>query len=817
MFRKLWLKVAGRSTRQGKGLPARPARRVRPSLEALEPRYAPANLTVTTGADDGPGSLRAALTTANGNGQDDTITFDPAVTAVTLTSASLAITEPNFAVTLNGGQGNGVTVARDANAPAQFRIFNIAANVTATLANIHIMGGRAFGASGGGLLNEGRLTLRNLSLTDNRNPADPAQPFLFNPGGAIVNETAGVLALENVTVSQNRSSGGAGAISNAGTLTLADTEFSSNEAAFNGGAIDSAGTLTATNVSFVNNIAGSGGGAIINSGTLTIINGTFSGNRANEGGSALLNTGTALLRHATVTGNRANSTGGGLGSDGALSTGAGFGGPAGTLTIHNSIVAGNVTGTGTTPRDFDTTPNAVNPAAASSNNLVGDAASAGGLQNNVNGNLVGVNGAGVRDVTTVLAPLTTLNNTVLDHHPLAANSPARDAGSNAQALNAAGQPLTGDAIGNPRTANNVVDIGAIEAVQLRPGQVALANATLSIGEAGGTLAVPLTRTGGSDGSVAVSYTVAVPTTLRPRDQATPGADFQVALTGTITFAAGQTSQQLSIPITNDNLVEMDTESFVVRIQNPTGGATLGAVVETTVAIQDNDLPQVADAPRDEARLRTAAELFGKSLEHYRDFVIAAYRRYLNREPDANGLQFWVGLMQLYESSRHAQGLRQEQIEAGFLDSPEYKTRNGGAAVGETWIRAIYRDLLGREAEPGGLNFFLNQLRSGISPSQVALMFTTSLERLRNRVADTYRTLLDREPDLQGLNFWVGTFQAGGTTEDIVSGFVSSPEYYSRANRGGNNPAKWTRSAYIDVLFRPASTSEFTFWLNFLRG
>src|SRR5581483_11942217 len=123
-------------------------------------------------------------------------------------------------------------------------------------------------------------------------------------------------------------------------------------------------------------------------------------------------------------------------------------------------------------------------------------------------------------------------------------------------------------------------------------------------------------------------------------------------------------------------------------------------------------------------------------------------------------------------------------------------------------------LLGRDADKVGVDFWLSQLNAGVPPQQIALGFTASDERLRNRVADTYRRLLDREPDSAGLEFWVSVFKQGGTTEDIVSGFVGSPEYYFQ-KRGLGNPARWTREAYLDVLFRPATVDEFKFWLGFL--
>ena len=100
---------------------------------------------------------------------------------------------------------------------------------------------------------------------------------------------------------------------------------------------------------------------------------------------------------------------------------------------------------------------------------------------------------------------------------------------------------------------------------------------------------------------------------------------------------------------------------------------------------------------------------------------------------------------------------------------------------------------------------------------MALGFTTSLERLQNRVSATYVTLLERPADGDGLKYWVGIFNAGGTTEDINSGFVGSFEYYNKKTGAAGNPDRWVREAYLDILFRAAQVSELTYWSNFLNG
>lgn len=344
------------------------------------------------------------------------------------------------------------------------------------------------------------------------------------------------------------------------------------------------------------------------------------------------------------------------------------------------------------------------------------------------------------------------------------------------------------------------------------GQLALSGVSFTVSEADGTLVITIVRSGGTAGAVAVDYTIAVPDALKQRQKATPGVDFTAPLTATVAFGPGETSKSLNIAITPDDLVE-DDEVFTIGLANPTGGAVLGTPAGASVVIRDDDLPSVGNRAVSSQVLESAAQGFGKSEEHYRDFVQKAYARFLNRAPDEQGFQYWVSLMKLYEDSKHTAGLRQENIEAGFLNSVEYKSRYGG--IGEAWIRGIYKDLLSREGEKGGIDFWMTALANGGTPAQVALGFTASEERLRNRVGDTYQTLLDRAADNAGLEYWVALFKSGFTTEDIVSGFVGSPEYYNKPDRGAGNPANWVRSAYLDVLFRPAARSEFTYWLAVL--
>ena len=66
--------------------------------------------------------------------------------------------------------------------------------------------------------------------------------------------------------------------------------------------------------------------------------------------------------------------------------------------------------------------------------------------------------------------------------------------------------------------------------------------------------------------------------------ATTGADYQTA-NGTLNFAAGQTSQQLTVHVNGDLLDEID-ETFFVNLTNPSN-ATL-ADAQGLGTITDND-------------------------------------------------------------------------------------------------------------------------------------------------------------------------------------------------------------------------------------
>src|SRR5438552_8537751 len=130
-------------------------------LEPLEDRSVPATFTVTTLADAGAGSLRAAIAQANTDATPDTIVFDPSVRggvvaletpdpATTATTSAQKLAGPSALVVTTPVtiQGTGETISRQA--ADAFRLFQVTTTGTLTLQNLTLTGGLARGSDGNG-------------------------------------------------------------------------------------------------------------------------------------------------------------------------------------------------------------------------------------------------------------------------------------------------------------------------------------------------------------------------------------------------------------------------------------------------------------------------------------------------------------------------------------------------------------------------------------------------------------------------------------------------------------------------------------------
>ncbi|HEY2586797.1 MAG TPA: hypothetical protein VGI81_13720 [Tepidisphaeraceae bacterium] len=339
------------------------------TAELLEGRVLLSTYVVTNLNDAGPGSLRDAIARANQSGGADAVGFSHKLAGmIVLTSGQLEIGDD---LTIRGPGASALTVSGS----NQSRIFEVDANVTAAISGLTLAGGHplGFGIGGGGVLNNGMLTLTDSTLANN---------FAGGPGGGIDNTGNGTLAVNRCTLSVNSAGGGGGGIENDGNLivtgstfssnlagtfdptgggitnygvaSVADSAFSRNQGGYGAGVANPAGTLAVARCWFANNVAANQGGGIYTLGMLSVSDSIFVGNSARHtGGGVDIENGTATLFNTLVALNSADQ-GGAIEIDNGTATlsysivfgnqsavGSGIDSGNGTVTLYDTLVAGN--------------------------------------------------------------------------------------------------------------------------------------------------------------------------------------------------------------------------------------------------------------------------------------------------------------------------------------------------------------------------------------------------------------------------------------------------------------------------------------------
>ncbi|MEH2391723.1 MAG: PA14 domain-containing protein [Nostoc sp.] len=112
--------------------------------------------------------------------------------------------------------------------------------------------------------------------------------------------------------------------------------------------------------------------------------------------------------------------------------------------------------------------------------------------------------------------------------------------------------------------------------------ITLGSSSTTVNEGSGSVTITLLRTGDLSSTSSIKYATIAGTATAGIDYGSEGTESA----GTLIFAAGQSSRQISIPINDDSLAEPD-ETFNFVIDQP-GGATLGLQRTIGITIQDND-------------------------------------------------------------------------------------------------------------------------------------------------------------------------------------------------------------------------------------
>jgi hypothetical protein len=218
-------------------------------------------------------------------------------------------------------------------------------------------------------------------------------------------------------------------------------------------------------------------------------------------------------------------------------------------------------------------------------------------------------------------------------------------------------------------------------------------------------------------------------------------------------------------------------------------------------------------------------------------IIRLYLGYFGRRPDDAGYRHWRRAL--------LSGVGLIEISDRFAASSEYLDRYAGSTDAE-YLDRVYLNVLGREADPEGRDYWLDQLASGVARSRVTLAITESPELIaisgtpppgdgpgggaapvpeppdegdpgstgdQDLVAQILRLYLayfGRPPDEAGLAYWTDQRRKGASLSTVSASFAGSDELTARY--GGTSDAGFVGLVYANVLDRAPDAGGQAYWI-----
>lgn len=352
--------------------------------------------------------------------------------------------------------------------------------------------------------------------------------------------------------------------------------------------------------------------------------------------------------------------------------------------------------------------------------------------------------------------------------------------------------------------------------------IQLSAAIYTASEGDGSATITIARTGDTSGASSVSYSTSDTAGLQNCNVANGIASSRCDYTtvvGTLSFAAGETSKIIHIPLVDDSYAE-GAETFTITLSNAVG-TSLGSPATATITINDNDGANGANPISGSAYFIR---------QHYMDF--------LGREPEPAGLQGWLNIFnncgttvptpcdrtevssdfyrsdefqqrgffiyRFYETlgriPHYAEFIPDQAKVSGFLNTMDLETMKM-AFVQDFMARTefkskydptlnnptAYVDLLlqtvGLPTHPQREQWITGLTNNTLTRAQVLRALVESPElytKFYNEafVVEAYFGYLRRDPDAL-YQQWIQMMNQSGGYRTVVNGFISSNEYVQR--------------------------------------
>jgi len=214
------------------------------------------------------------------------------------------------------------------------------------------------------------------------------------------------------------------------------------------------------------------------------------------------------------------------------------------------------------------------------------------------------------------------------------------------------------------------------------------------------------------------------------------------------------------------------------------------------------------------------------------FVVSLYQNIQGREPDSGGLEFWVSGLQ---DGTHTGA----SVSGFFFFSEEYTARNRSDIE---FVNDLYNTCMGRPADPGGLEYWLDQIALGASRVLVLNAFLNGDEfKARcvlfgvepgrftnidpNEFADMslnittfifrcYDVFLGRVADREGLNNWTGhLINKVLTPTEVAREFVFSEEFIGFEY----DDEEFLDAMYQGMMGREPDEGGYNHWMSILEA
>lgn len=152
-------------------------------------------------------------------------------------------------------------------------------------------------------------------------------------------------------------------------------------------------------------------------------------------------------------------------------------------------------------------------------------------------------------------------------------------------------------------------------------------------------------------------------------------------------------------------------------------------------------------------------------------------------------------------------------DAEFLSFTDGSTIALAQSDAEASALRLYEGILGRDADLGGTQHFINQVDAGTSLTDIANQFLNSAEfggvATEAQIDNLYTTLLGRGADAGGSDSWEAIIANGGSLADVAAGIAGSTEAQALDQSNGT----FVRDLYTNVLGRAVDDGGLDNWVS----